>query len=111
MKPFRRKGKKAEATKVVRIEPPVEESDIRSFFAKFDANERNVPVAIIAEWKQMAVEKMENVKSAEEFAFEQGRLSAYCELERAFLEMAQEFAAAAETVADSGEEDDEDGDA
>ena len=75
---------------IVRIEPEVTQEDVRSFFAKYDPVERNVPVAMIAEWKQMAAERMAAVKSAEDFAFEQGRLRAYGEMERAFLEVGKE---------------------
>ena len=74
----------------VKLEPEVTEEDVRSFFAKYDPVERNVPVAMIAEWKQMAAEKMAAVHSAEEFAYEQGRLTAYREMEQAFLEMGRE---------------------
>ena len=43
--------------------------------------------------KQMAAEKMAAVKSAEDFAHEQGRLAAFCEMEKAYLEMAQKVKA------------------
>lgn len=76
---------------VVRLEPEVTEEDVRSFFAKYDAVERNVPVALVAEWKQIAAEKMAAVQSAEQFAFEQGRLAAFGEMEKAFLEIAEEM--------------------
>lgn len=75
---------------LVRLEPEVTQEDVRSFFAKYDAQERNVPAAMIAEWRQMAAEKMAAVHSAEEFAFEQGRLAAFAEMERAFMEIAGE---------------------
>lgn len=78
------------AVRVV-LEPEVTEEDVRSFFAKYDPVERNVPVAMVAEWKQMAAEKMAAVQSAEEFAFEQGRLAAFCEMEKAFLEVVEEL--------------------
>ena len=73
----------------VLLEPEPTQKDIRSFFAKLDAVERNVPVMMIATWKQMAAENMAAVKSAEEFAFEQGRMAAFCEMEKAYQEMAQ----------------------
>ena len=96
MKLFRRKEKNENLgalriVKRVQLEPEVSENDIQMFFAKLDAEERNVPAAMIAQWKQMAVEKMEQVKDAESFAFEQGRLAAYGEMEKMFLETAEEM--------------------
>ena len=96
MKLFRRKEKNenlgaVRLVKRVQLEPEVSENDIRMFFAKLDAEERNVPAAMIAQWKQMAVEKMEQVKDAESFAFQQGRLAAYCEMEKLFLGMAEQY--------------------
>ena len=90
----------------VLLEPGVAEEDVRSFYAKLDAVERNVPVALVAEWKQMAAEKMAAVQSAEEFAFAQGRLAAFGEMERAFLEMAKELRGA-----EAANQDGEDADA
>ena len=63
MKLFRRKTRNenlgaVRIVKRVQLEPEVSEGDIRSFFAKFDERERNVPVAMIAEWKQMTVENL-----------------------------------------------------
>lgn len=108
MKLFRRKAKNenlgaVRIVKRVKLEPEVSECDIRSFFAKFDERERNVPAAMIAQWKQMAVEKMGLVKDAESFAFEQGRLAAYCEMEKLFLEMAEQYRNATPT-ADEGDD-------
>ena len=76
-----------EARVVIQLEPEPTQEDVKSFFAKLDEVERNVPVAMVATWKQLAAEKMTAVRSAEEFAFEQGRLAAFCEMEKAFLEM------------------------
>ena len=90
----------------VLLEPEVAEEDVRSFYAKLDAVERNVPVALVAEWKQMAAERMAAAKSAEEFAFAQGRLAAFGEMERAFLEMAKELRGA-----EAANQDGEDADA
>lgn len=84
------------------LEPPVAQADVESFYAKLDAVERNVPVALIAEWKLMAAEKMAAVRSAEEFAFEQGRLAAFGEMERAFLELADD-ARRSRSRSDTGE--------
>ena len=112
MKLFRRKTKNENlgagrivkrVVKRVQLEPEVSENDIVVFFAKLDAEERNVPAAMIAQWKQMAVEKMEQVKDAESFAFEQGRLAAYCEMEKLFIEMAEQYRNAAPT-ADEGDD-------
>ena len=75
----------------IALEPAPTQEDVRSFFAKMDAVERNVPVAMVAAWKQMAAEKMAAVRSAEEFAFEQGRLAAFCEVEKMFLETGGEL--------------------
>lgn len=72
---------------VIMLEPEPTQEDVKSFFAKLDEVERNVPVAMVATWKQLAAEKMAAVRSAEEFAFEQGRMAAFCEMEKAFLEM------------------------
>ena len=96
MKLFRRKTKNenlgaVRIVKRVQLEPEVSENDIVVFFAKLDAEERNVPAAMIAQWKQMAVEKMEQVKDAESLAFEQGRLAAYSEMEKLFIEMAEQY--------------------
>ncbi len=73
------------------LEPPVTEDDIRSFFAKLDAEERNVPAALAAEWRQLAAEAMERAKDAQEFAYQQGRLAAYVEVEKLFAEVARTF--------------------
>ena len=89
----------------VLLEPEVAEEDVRSFYAKLDAVERNVPVALVAEWKQMAAERMAAVQSAEQFAFEQGRLAAFGEMERAFLEMAKELRGAEATNQDGEDAD------
>lgn len=93
--------------RIVRIEPEVTQEDVRSFFAKYDPVERNVPVAMIAEWKQMAAEKMAAVKSAEDFAFEQGRLRAYGEMERAFLEVGKGGSAEAQPSQDADQDEEE----
>lgn len=85
-----REEKREDRARITVLEPLVTESDVMSFFRKLDAEEMNVPAAMLVEWKLMAVEKMKNVESAEEFAFEQGRLAAYCEIEKMFLEMAEE---------------------
>lgn len=111
MKLFRRKTRNenlgaVRIVKRVQLEPEVSEGDIRSFFAKFDERERNVPVAMIAEWKQMTVEKMERVSDANGFAFQQGRLAAYCEMEKLFLEMAEQYRNAA-PEADEGDDGDD----
>ena len=90
------------AVRVV-LEPEVTQEDVRSFYAKLDAVERNVPVALVTEWKQLAAEKMAAVRSAEEFAFEQGRLAAFGEMERAFLELADD-ARRSRSRSDTGEE-------
>lgn len=108
MKLFRRKTRNenlgaVRIVKRVQLEPEVSENDIVVFFAKLDAEERNVPAAMIAQWKQMAVEKMEQVKDAESFAFEQGRLAAYCEMEKLFIEMAEQYRNATPT-ADEGDD-------
>ena len=86
-----RRAKEERAMIMLEQEPT--QKDVRSFFAKLDEVERNVPVAMIATWKQMAAEQMAAVKSAEEFAFEQGRLSAFCEMEKAFLDVARSLKA------------------
>lgn len=77
----------------IALEPEPTQEVVRSFFAKLDAAERNVPVAMVATWKQVAAENMAAVKSAEEFAFEQGRMAAFCEMEKAYLEMAHKVKA------------------
>jgi hypothetical protein len=41
---------------------------------------------------------MEQVKDAESFAFEQGRLAAYCEMEKLFIEMAEQYRNATPTA-------------
>lgn len=96
----------SERAKIVVLEPPVSEKDVRAFFLKLDAEEMNVPAAVVIEWKQMAVERMKTVKSAEEFAYEQGRLAAYCEMEKMFLETAQEMKTGSAHVAEEGEDGD-----
>lgn len=73
------------------LEPQVTEDDIRSFFAKLDAEERNVPAALAAEWRQLAAEAMERARDAQEFAYQQGRLAAYVEVEKLFAEVARTF--------------------
>ena len=104
-KKFTRRGGEDKPRKVIRLEPEVAEEDVRSFYAKLDAVERNVPVALVAEWKQMAAERMAAVQSAEQFAFEQGRLAAFGEMERAFLEMAKELRGAEATNQDGEDAD------
>lgn len=101
-------GGRREGEGMVALEPEVTQEDVRSFFAKYDAAERNVPVAMIAEWKQLAAEKMAAVHSAEEFAFEQGRLAAFCEMEKAFLEVAEEMRAETPEIEDEDGEKEED---
>lgn len=92
-KKFTRRGGEDKPRTVIQLEPEPTQEDVRSFFAKLDAAERNVPAAMVAVWKQLAAEKMAAVHSAEEFAFEQGRLAAFCEMEKAYLEMAQKVKA------------------
>ena len=72
------------------------EADVRGFFAKLDAMERNVPAEMVAEWRQMAAERMAAVHTETEFAYEQGRLKAYIEIERMFREVARDEAFGAE---------------
>jgi len=70
--------------------------DVKGFFAKLDAMERNVPAEMVAEWRQMAAERMAAVRTETEFAHEQGRLRAYIEIEGMFREVARESGVGAE---------------
>lgn len=67
------------------------EEDVRSFFAKLDAAERDVPAALVDEWRQMAAEGMERAADAQSFAFEQGRLRAYREVAGMFRDLARSY--------------------
>ena len=100
MKLFGRGEQKKESGRVeiVVLDPPVSENDVQSFFMKLDAEERNVPAAMVNEWKLMAIERMKTVESAEAFAYEQGRLAAYCEMEKLFIEMAEQYRNATPTA-------------
>ena len=87
----RKREKESGRVEIVVLDPPVSENDVQSFFMKLDAEERNVPAAMVNEWKLMAIERMKTVESAEAFAYEQGRLAAYGEMEKMFLETAEEM--------------------
>ena len=87
----RKREEESGRVEIVVLDPPVSENDVQSFFMKLDAEERNVPAAMVIEWKQMAIERMKTVESAEAFAYEQGRLAAYGEMEKMFLETAEEM--------------------